>query len=142
METKITVHKLCRQKYTRPSSIRAAKKQKETCETSPSACSVLRSSEEEFDLKKDCFVCGKPAMSDSKCPKHRRKPVHLVSALEIRESVMSKCDERYDDLGKTVKCRLLNVSNLVAPEARYHKYCYREFLKTTPRKDIVGRPKS
>lgn len=44
--------------------------------------------------------------------------------------------------GGRVKCRLHNVSDLVAPEARYHKYCYRDFLKTTPRKDTVGRPKS
>lgn len=125
-KTKITVRKSCRQKYTRPSSIRAAIKQKETCETAPSTSSVLRSSEGKFD---------------SKCPQHSRKPVHLISTLEIRENVIAKCNERCDDWGEG-KCRLLNVSNLVEPEARYHKYCYRDFLKTTARTDTVGRPKS
>ncbi|GBM00010.1 hypothetical protein AVEN_214089-1 [Araneus ventricosus] len=131
-KTKITAHKSCRQKYTRLSSIRASTKQKETSESSPTTSSVLRSSEEKFDFKNDCFILGKPTVVDSKYPLHRRKPVHFVFTLKIR----ILCHERCDDLGERVKC------DLVAPEARCHKYCYREFLRTTLRKDTVGRPKS
>ncbi|GBM91244.1 hypothetical protein AVEN_251132-1 [Araneus ventricosus] len=140
-KTKITVHKSCRQKYTRPSSIRASIKQKETSESTRITSSVLRSSEEKFDFKNDCFICGKSAVVDSKYTLHRRKPVHFVSTLEIRDNIIRKCNERCDDLGEKVKCRRLNVSDLVEPEARYHKYCFREFLRTTLRKDTVGRPK-
>lgn len=141
-KTKIIVHRSCRQKYTRPSSIKAAIRQKESCEIGQSTSTVLRSSEGKFDYKTDCFICGKPASVDIKAPHDRRKPVHLVSTLEIREKFLAKCEERDDDWGETVKCRLLNVIDLVAPEARYHKYCYRDFLKDTPCKERVGRPKS
>ncbi|GBN00568.1 hypothetical protein AVEN_61337-1, partial [Araneus ventricosus] len=129
-------------KYTRPSSVRAPTKQKETSETAPKTSFVLRNSEEKFDIKNDCFICVKPAVVDSKYPLHRRKPVHFVSTLEIRDNIIAKCNELCDDLEKRVTCRLLNVSDLVAPETRYHKYCYREFLRTILPKDTVGRPKS
>ncbi|GBM47820.1 hypothetical protein AVEN_193703-1 [Araneus ventricosus] len=89
-KTKITVHKSCRQKYTRPSSICASIKQKETSESAPTTSSVLRSSEEKFDFKSDCFICGKAAVVDSKYPLHRRKPVHFVSTLEIRDNIIAK----------------------------------------------------
>ncbi|GBM05843.1 hypothetical protein AVEN_135225-1 [Araneus ventricosus] len=35
--------------------------------------------------------------------------------------------------GERFKCRHLNVSDLGAPKARYHIYCYREFLRTSER---------
>ncbi|GBN49903.1 hypothetical protein AVEN_190066-1 [Araneus ventricosus] len=129
-------------KYTRPSSIRASIKQKETSESASTTSSVLRSSEKKFDFKNDCFICGKPAVVDSKYSLHRRKLVHFVSTLEIRDNIIAKCNERCDELGERVKCRLLNVSDLVAPEARYYKDCYREFLRNILRKDTVGRPNS
>ncbi|GBN50776.1 hypothetical protein AVEN_118247-1 [Araneus ventricosus] len=110
-KTKITVHKSCRQKYTRPSSIRASIKQKETSESASTTPSVLRSSEKKFDFKNDCFICGKPAVVDSKYSLHRRKHVHFVSTLEIRDNIIAKCNERCDELGERVKCRLLNVSD-------------------------------
>lgn len=55
---------------------------------------------------------------------------------------MAKCKDREDDLGREVKSRILNVSDLVAPEARYHKYCYRAFFKDKQTKDSLGRPVS
>lgn len=137
--TALIVHRVCRLKYTRPSTIKAATKQRETDQTAPSTSATLRALEEKFDFKKDCFICGKPAVVDSKRPYYRRKPVHLVSALEIKENVIEKCNERNDSWGEKVKLRLLSFSDLVAPEARYHKYCYRYFLKT---KNTVGKPKS
>ncbi|GBM14361.1 hypothetical protein AVEN_16901-1 [Araneus ventricosus] len=69
-KTKITVHKSCRQKYTRPSSIWDSIKQKETSESASTTSSVLRSSEEKFDFKSDCFICGKAAVVDSKYPSY------------------------------------------------------------------------
>ncbi|GBM20490.1 hypothetical protein AVEN_61038-1 [Araneus ventricosus] len=65
-KTKITVQKSFRQKYTRPSSIWASIKQKETYESAPTKSSFSRSSKEKFDFKNDCFICGKPAVVDSK----------------------------------------------------------------------------
>ncbi|GBN16767.1 hypothetical protein AVEN_178923-1 [Araneus ventricosus] len=141
-KTIITVHKSCKQKYTRPSSIRASIKQKETSESAPTTSSVSRSSEEKFDFKNDCFICGKPAVVESKYLLHRRKPVHFVSTLEIRDNVIAKYKNDVMTWGERVKCRLLNVRNPVTPEAWCHKYCYRKFLRTQLGKDIVGRPKS
>ncbi|GBM96997.1 hypothetical protein AVEN_153096-1 [Araneus ventricosus] len=121
LREKATVHKSFKEKYTPPSNIRTFMKQKETSESAPTTSSVFRSLEEKFDFKNDCFICGKPAVVDSKYPLHLRKLAHFVSTLKIRDSnihIIAKCNEQCDDLGERVKCRLLNVSDLVAPEAR------------------------
>jgi hypothetical protein len=136
-QQKITVHKKCRLNYIRPTTVLATIRKSEIPSINlPSTSSLppvaLRSTEEPFDFKSDCFLCGKNAKIDTKSPSDRRKPIHLVTTIEIRENILKRCDEREDEWGERVKTRLLSVSDLVAPEARYHKYCYRDFCTSKP----------
>lgn len=119
----ICVHKECRQTYTRPSSIAASKGSTDV----PNPCHQpvsLRSSENLFDYKTNCVSCGKPITEiGTKTPKQRRMDVRLASTLEVRESLLKTSESRNDKWGEKVKAHLLSVSDLVAPEARYHVKC-------------------
>lgn len=113
-KTSVRVHKVCRQNYTRPSSIKSAIASSQSPEASlPS----LRSLGENFDYKTNCFICGNTAVIDSKTELHRRKEIRMVATLEIKDNLL-QIRERNDEWGEKVKARLLSVSDLVAPEAR------------------------
>lgn len=141
-KSSVRVHKSCRQNYTRPSSIKAAT----ASPPCPAVCipstssPVLRSLGDNFDYKTNCFFCGEKAIVDSKIPLYRRKKFRMVATLEIKNSLLQKCEDRRDEWGDQVKARLLNVSDLVAPEARYHKNCHDTFSKTNSSEGSVGRP--
>lgn len=134
----IKVHKKCRKDYTRPSSIAAAVLSSKVSDTFLPSTSTRQSVGEEFDFKTNCFICGNSALVTSKTPADRRKDIRVVATLEIKKSFLEKCDERGDGWGEKVKARLLNVSDLVAPEARYHKACHKTFSSSEV--GPVGRP--
>ena len=87
------IHKGCRQNYC--NSHRIAKDTKQE-ESRPSACGhrfVLRSSEEEFSFKTDCFFCGRPAKFGKK---NKRQDVLQVMTIGLKNTVLAACCERVD----------------------------------------------
>ncbi|XP_063235988.1 uncharacterized protein LOC134538524 [Bacillus rossius redtenbacheri] len=141
-KTNVRVHSVCRQNYTRPTSIKAAIALTQSSDVQlPTSSCYLRSSEEKFDFKSNCFICGKTAIVDLKVPLERRVGIHQITTLEIKENFLRKCDERNDEWSERVRARLLSVNDLVSPEARYHRNCHTNFSKIISPKGPVGRPK-
>ena len=63
-----------------------------------------------------------------------------VQVLSVRETLLSICSSRNDQLAENVKRRLLDCIDLVAAEARYHFHCRCEFKRNIPASSTPGRP--
>lgn len=136
---KVPLHKTCRKNYTRKSSIASANKEN-TRPRSPQASAVLRSEAKGFNFHSDCVFCGETAsVPDSKLPKNRRLDVCNVATVEFRAKVLSICKQRSDEWGNEVDLRIANTIDLVAKQCRYHKDCYKRFMRIA-KKELPGRP--
>ena len=141
----VTIHVVCRKKYTRKSTIVAFKRQQDidqvsTFENSPPRTRA-RVSESLLCLKKCCLFCGDEANEEAekkKAKKVRRK-IHKVATLEFKESILKVAWSRSDEEAKKVTARIEYEFDLVAAEAKYHNTCYNSFLRPTNGCKI-GRP--
>ncbi len=113
------VHRECRRKYCNPDQIAKDTSQEESMPSTSSDRPVLRSSEEGFSFKTDCFFCGRPA----KLGRKRKHDVILVKTIGIKETIVKICQERADSWSDTVKARILHVHDLHAADAVYHQTC-------------------
>lgn len=128
-KTSICVHVICRQNYTRPTTIKASTASgKPSTSADSTLLPTLRSTECKFYFKTCCFLCGKDAIRQTKLSSERRRSVHNVSTLETKQSILTQCGVRKDDWAESVKARILNVNDLIAPEAIYHGDCYKAFF--------------
>ena len=112
------VHHNCRKKYTNKKLIEAALKKK-TEQTESISTPNLRAKTTTFDIKSDCIFCGKKlddTSQNSKC-----------LTIEIKDSLLKKCEERNDVWANRVKARLLAVHDLMAADALYHRQCSSNF---------------
>lgn len=136
---KVPLHKSCRKNYTRRSSIISANKEN-IRPSSPQSNTLLRSEAKRFNFRSDCLFCGKTAsVPDSKLPKNRRLDVCNVATLEFHAKVLSVCKQRSDEWGNDVYLRIANTIDLVAEKCRYHKDCYKRFMRIG-KKELSGRP--
>lgn len=87
--------------------------------TSSNGRPVLRSSEEEFSLKINCFFCDRTA----KLGRKRKHDILEVKTIEIKETVLKICQEQADSWSDVVKARILHVHDLHAADAIYHQTC-------------------
>ena len=112
------VHTKCRKAYVHPHRIQKVinDSKKEIKTAGPS----LRSAEATFSFNSDCVFCGKTATEND-------ANVSLCRTLGIMETILKKCNERNDNWGQQVKCRLGLVHDLHAADAMYHRQCYRNF---------------
>ena len=96
-------------------------------DSGPSKRVSTRSEVVPFDFKKQCFYCGSFVIDDDK--HSDRSEIHKVETLEtkIHAHTLDICKGRNDLDAKNIERRLLNVSDLVAAEARYHKMCRVQF---------------
>ena len=60
----------------------------------------------------------------------------------ILKTTIKICQHRNDKYSKVIKMRLLNVSDLVAAEAKYHKLCRSSFENSPSSRLTPGRPTS
>ena len=121
---KVVVHIRCRNKYTKP----RADVDRACDDSVQNPAKRLRSSTEVFSFKTDCFLCGEFAVLDSRHPE-RNKQIHIAQTLGLRESILTKCDERLDTWALEVKGRLQQCSDLPAADALYHGSCYTRFYQ-------------
>ena len=111
------VHQECCRKYCNPHQIAKHTHQEPMPSTSSNGRPVLRSSEEGFSFKTNCFFCGITA-------KLGRKRKHdVVEVIEIKETTLKICQERDDSWSDVVKARILHVHDLHAADATYHQTC-------------------
>ena len=113
------VHQKCRRIYCHPFQIAKDTNQEELMPSTSEGRPVLRSSEEDFSLKTDCFFCGRPA----KLGRKQKHDVLQVKTIGIKQTVLKLCQERADSWSDTVKARILHVHDLHAADAVYHQTC-------------------
>ena len=112
------VHKACRRDYCKPDNIAKVLRQQQEL---PSAHSCKRRSEEQsFDFQSDCLYCGQAIKCDSK---RKSSNVSKVLTIEFKDNLLSKCDKRHDNWAEIVRARVLNVHDLPAADAQYHREC-------------------
>ena len=90
----------------------------------------LRSAVESFDWKRNCFLCGKPAVKDTKHPGSRSK-VREAKTDKVTQNMLRLCEERQDNWAFEVKGRLMTCGDLHAADAVYHVKCHRDFTDPT-----------
>ena len=115
----IVYHSICRNGYTNPKKVEAAKRKSKELDNSNVSPKKLRSSSVEFDFKLHCFFCTKKI-------EIRRSDVEWcnIEKLQTQNNILAKADERKDKLGRDVKGRISGIFDLKALEAKYHKICY------------------
>ena len=79
---------------------------------------ALRSDDDKFSIKSNCFFCGQPAMAGNK-----RKYFDVISVrtIELKNSVLTVCQERNDSWAHSVLARISSVHDLHAADAIHHK---------------------
>lgn len=82
------IHTLCRKKYTHPTHLAKATRNVNlsSASQSPPESMTLRSSRDEFNMKRDCLFCGQEAKKGEQSKKHEkyRKKNCDVMCLELR----------------------------------------------------------
>ena len=117
-KSSVIVHVKCRKDYTR--RLRLAPKKVDT----------LHEHRQEFDFKSQCIFCAKKVYEDVR--KFRKQTSHeysVVETLEFVENIRTNAEQRNDNWGTEVLMRVSNVIDLVAAEGRYHRTCYKYFLR-------------
>lgn len=90
---------------------------------------ATRKSIDEFDWKKQCLFCGKPCTLDEKHV--GRRQVWCVTFLHYRDTILKMCDaaRQNDEWAEQVRRRVINCTDLVQAEARYHDDCRKNFCR-------------
>ena len=122
----VKVHHICRRKFT--------DKRKMSSKQIPTKKRLRSSLEVKFDWKVHCFLCSK---SIDFYNKHSHSE---VMPLQLRESLTEHGNERNDEWGEDIVCRLLLCNELVAEEAKYHTNCMTKFRLKDGTDKRRGRP--
>lgn len=123
-KSSVVVHVKCRKDYTR---------RLEPVTSKPQTVHEIR---EEFNFKSQCIICGEKVVVEvNKFRKRTSYEYSVVETLEFIENIRTNAEKRNDNWGKEVLLRLSNVIDLVAAEGRYHRTCYKYFLRTDCKKN-------
>lgn len=106
----IQIHNECRKNYTNKRRLSQVKLATRTSNRS-----------NEFNWKKDCFICSKECISR----KRKRGDWRIAGTIEMRERMLKKCKERIETDDKDqwaidVLARVEDCIDFVAAESRYH----------------------
>ena len=142
----IRIHKSCVSRYTSSTNVQAHIAHVRKCsgidgDDQESAPKRLRSGPETFDFRKHCLFCPDVSVCiltseyDPKVPQDRRKSAFLISIAEhanheeYKQFILDVCSKRNDELGETVRQRVLGaVADLHAADARCHNSCRSKFV--------------
>ena len=112
--------------------------------TSSEECKIKRPSirlnQQSFDFKKQCLYCGHDCVFDERRPDRNNFEEVRTKSTDIYYVTLEICQNRDDQLAKTVEARLHGVYDLVAAEARYHVSCRTNFENPLPIYSSPGRP--
>ena len=87
----------------------------------------LRSENERFDFKKQCFYCNGICIVDTKHPDSNKFEEVRTKDTAIYKQTMNICKIRKDDLVKRIELHFQSINDLVAAEARCHITCRKNF---------------
>jgi len=124
----IKVHDCCRMPYNSDKSCPMLKRKavSDAEVKHESQCKLFRSSGDTFIWKTKCFLCSQDAAVDEKNKGRVKNSVHLASSeSQLFVTIKNACDTRGDSWGYEVLGRLMTCGDLVAAEARYHRYCHK-----------------
>ena len=119
---KVAFHKSCRAKYTSKSNLdkfhSRSGDQQPSSSTIPSRLS--RSETGGFDIRNECFICGKPNTIRDKL-----SSVSTGTGHTTREKVLQAAKDRQDS---HIRMRMLSYPDLFAYDAKYHRVCYSHYI--------------
>ena len=116
------VHKKCRIVYVHKREIRKYVESKlENFSPASSSNPSRRSSEPYFDFKSHCFLCGLvfsiPNTSN----------ISEVKSIGMKDTILDHCKKRSDSWSDSVQMRVLDINDLPAKSAKYHRSCHTKF---------------
>ena len=93
-----------------------------------------------FDFKRQCFYCEKSCIDDRKYSDSKNFETASTINTNIYTSTLKTCRDREGNCAKKTERRLLGISDIVTPEARYHSACRSSFENPLSKKSSRGRP--
>lgn len=131
----LLVHKHCRKIYTHPTEL-----SKFSNDAGATTSKLLRSVvSRNFDFKNQCFFCEEVVNIKDHKKYSKSKDYRQVATIQIKKTVIQRCQERNDTWSIQVFNRINNEIDLVASEAVYHTKCHTLFMREEP-KGNRGRP--
>ena len=134
--TKTFIHSTCRvtlKNQSRPSKRGADE----------SLLSAGKKRRDNFDFKRQCFYCDGVCEFDPKHPDRNKFSEVRTISTALYKVTLEICKGRTDEKAKKVEARLLDVSDLVAAEGRYHPACRTNFETVNTFENCTpGRPVS
>ena len=89
----------------------------------------LRSENERFDFKKQCFYINGTRIVDTKHPDRKKFEEVRAKNIAIYKQTLNISKIRKDDLAKPIELRLRSINDLVPAEERYQVTCRKNFEK-------------
>ena len=134
--TQFTCHRNCISTYCSKHHIkRFVKRRMLDSETDTSTGKKRMRSDSSFEFRQSCVFCGEKCELERnyRHPKRWREAYLFRTLVQgkttSKEYITKRADERNDDWGREVKCRInFPVSDLPAADARYHKDCHVKFF--------------
>lgn len=138
----VTVHDLCRKRYSVQSNILASIRRGSDIIPKP----ISSRSKKCLGLKNICLLCGDNITEEfiklqNKLPLSRRNNLHQVQSLNARETFFEVASCRGDEWGQQIINRLEAETDLIAAGARYHSLCHKK-LYSMPLASRLKRPPS
>uniref|UniRef100_UPI00358E24F8 unconventional myosin-VIIa-like n=1 Tax=Myxine glutinosa TaxID=7769 RepID=UPI00358E24F8 len=124
LDLKVSFHKSCRAKYTSKSNISTSNPSESDQQPCTSVAtehtSISRNKTAGFDIRTNCFICGK-----SNTSRNKLTPVSTGTGQSTREKVLAAADKRQDN---KIHMRMLAFPDLFAYDAKYHRLCYSHYI--------------
>ncbi len=123
------IHQDCRRNYCKPDQVAKSLRIKQGIGETAFKRPALRSDDDKFSFKSNCFFCGQQAMAGNK-----RKAFDVISVrtIEYKDTVLTVCRERNDSWAHSVLARISSAHDLHAADAIYHKACDINFRTMRP----------
>ncbi len=111
------VHQDWRRNYCKPDQVVKSLRIKHGIGETAFKRPALRSGDDKFSFKSNCFFCGQQAMAGNK-----RKAFDVISVrtIEFKDTVLTVCRERNDSWAHSVLARISSAHDLHAADAIYH----------------------
>ena len=129
----IYVHPECRKVFV---NLKRIKRSESTPQNTPKK-KKLRSCNERFSLKSNCFYCNTPVIFDDRHENHHhssRRVQGRRESVEFISKVRKRYDQRSDKAASLIKTQVGAAPDLVAEEAVYHSTCAAKFFNDEPKK--------
>lgn len=135
----IYVHSACQIKYNNPKLIKAAVS---SGKSNITPLRATRSVSEQFNFREHCCLCGDKITEEFLVAERKKKPekrnnVITAEKLSLSASILKAAEKRGDEWALKIKERISENTDLVALDARYHRFCQTKLYQAPP----TGKPR-